>query len=97
MRGTNPPYNPAERGIKMITVKTEADRKQEAIKFCKEKIEELDRSIGECDYIEDVNGKLVYMPNSYPDERREYQHEKRQWEIMLNILTYEKPFTMLDW
>ena len=81
----------------MISVKTEADRKQEAIKFCKSQIEELDRNIGECDYVEDVNGKLVYMPNSYPDERREYEHEKRQWEIMLNLLTYEPPFTMLDW
>ena len=81
----------------MISVKTEADRKPEAIGFVKARIEELDRSIAECDYIEDVNGKLVFMPNSYPEERREYEHEKRQWEIMLNLLTYEPPFTMLDW
>ena len=81
----------------MISVKTEAERKQEAIKFCKSQIEELDRNIVECDYIEDVNGKLIYMPNSYPDERREYKPEKRQWEIMLNLLTDEIPFTMLDW
>ena len=81
----------------MITVKTETDRKQEAIKFVKGQIEELDRNIGECDYVEDVNGNLVFMPGSYPDEKREYQHEKRQWEIMLNLLTYEPPFTMLDW
>lgn len=81
----------------MISIKTEADRKPEAIKFCKAQLEELDRNIAGCDYIEDVNGKLVYMPNSYLDERREYENEKRQWEIMLNLLTYEPPFTMLDW
>lgn len=81
----------------MIMVKSEADRKQEAIKFIKSKIEELDRDIADCDYVEDVNGKLVFMPNSYPDERREYQHEKRQWEIMLDIMTRETPFSMLDW
>ncbi len=81
----------------MITVRTEADRKQEAITFVKNQIAELDRNISECDYVEDVNGNLEYMPNSYPDEKREYQHEKRQWEIMLNLLTYEPPFTMLDW
>ena len=81
----------------MITVKTEADRIKEAISFAKNKIEELDRNIGECDYVEDVNGKLIYMPGSYPDEKREYQHERRQWEIMLDLLTNEPPFTMLDW
>ena len=81
----------------MITVRTEADRKQEAITFVKNQIAELERNIKECDYVEDVNGNLEYMPNSYPDEKREYQHEKRQWEIMLNLLTYEPPFTMLDW
>ena len=81
----------------MISVKNEADRKAEAIKFAKSKIEELDRNIAECDYIEDVNGKLVFMPNSYPEERREYQHEKRQWEIMLDIMTREAPFSIMDW
>ena len=81
----------------MITVRTEAERKPAAIAFVKNQIEELDRNIGECDYVEDVNGKLVFMPNSYPDEKREYQHEKRQWEIMLDILENEPPFTMLDW
>lgn len=81
----------------MITVRTEADRKQEAITFVKNQIAELERNIKECDYVEDVNGNLEYMPNSYPDEKREYQHEKKQWEIMLNLLTYEPPFTMLDW
>ena len=81
----------------MITVRTEAERKPAAIAFVKSQIEELDRNIGECDYVEDVNGKLVFMPNSYPDEKREYQHEKRQWEIMLDILENEPPFTMLDW
>ena len=81
----------------MITVKDEAERAREAIKFCEKKLEELDRNISECDYTEDINGKLVYTPNSYPEERREYQHEKRQWEIMLNLLTYDPPFTLLDW
>lgn len=81
----------------MITVKIEADRIKEAISFAKNQIEELDRNIRECDYIEDVNGKLVYMPGSYTDEKRGFQHEKRKWEIMLNLLTYKPPFTMLDW
>ena len=81
----------------MINVKTENERKPAAIAFVKSQIEDLDRNIKDCDYVEDVNGNLVYMPNSYPEERREYQHEKRQWEIMLDLLTNEPPFTMLDW
>ena len=81
----------------MITVKTEAERKPAAIAFVKNQIEELNRNINECDYVEDINGKLVFMPNSYPDEKRELEHEKRQWEIMLSLLTNEPPFTMLDW
>lgn len=81
----------------MITVKTEAERKPAAIAFVKSQLEELERNIKECDYVEDVSGNLIYEPGSYPEEKREYQHEKRQWEIMLDILTNEAPFTMLDW
>ena len=81
----------------MITVKTEAERKPAAIAFVKGQIEELDRNISECDYVEDVNGNLIYEPGSYPDEKRQYQHTRRQWEIMLDLLTNEAPFTMLDW
>lgn len=81
----------------MITVKTEADRKPAAIAFVKSQIEELERNIKECDYVEDVSGNLVFMPNSYAEEKRLFQHDKRQWEIMLDVLTNEPPFTMLDW
>ena len=81
----------------MITVKTEADRIPAAVAYVKRQIEELDRNIAGCDYVEDVNGRLVFMPGSYPEEKQEYEHEKRQWEIMLNLLTDDPPFTMLDW
>lgn len=81
----------------MITVKTEAERKPAAITFVKGQIEELDRNIRECDYVEDVSGNLIFQPGSYPDEKREFQHTRRQWEIMLNLLTNEPPFSMLDW
>ena len=81
----------------MITVKTEAERKPAAIAFVKGQIEELDRNIRECDYVEDVSGNLIYEPGSYPDEKHEFQHTRRQWEIMLNLLTNEPPFSMLDW
>ena len=81
----------------MITVKTEKERKPAAIAFVENQIEELDRIIRSCDCVEDVNGNLIYEPGSYPLEKREYQHIRRQWEILLDLLTNEPPFTMLDW
>ena len=81
----------------MIRIKTETDRIPEAINFAKRQIADLDRKIRECDYIEDINGKLIYCAGSYSEERREYEHEKAQWETMLKILTFSAPCSMLDY
>lgn len=80
-----------------ISVKTESERLNEAVMFVKAKLEDIDRSIKECDYYEDVNGNLVYAPGSYAEEKREYQKERDNWDIMLNILTRKAPFSMCDW
>ena len=80
-----------------VTIRTEQERMDAALSFIKNQIAELQREINECDYYEDVNGNMVYEPNSYAAEKREFEAEKRNWEIMLDILTRDCPFTMLDW
>lgn len=81
----------------MITIKTEADRMPAAIAYARSRLDELNSKIKECDYVEDVNGKLIYEPGSYSEEKREYEHEARQWEIMLRILEGKTPFSTLDY
>lgn len=81
----------------MVHVKNESERKAEAIRFCENTIKDLQMEINSCDYVEDINGKLVYMPNSYTEEKRMFEAEKRKWEIMLDILTREYPFHLIDW
>lgn len=81
----------------MIYAKTETERMREAIAFAKKQLEETERKIHECDFVEDVNGRSVYAPNSYSDEKAEFENEKRNWEIMLDILTMKTPFSLLDW
>ena len=80
-----------------IVIKNETDRIPAAIEYCRKKIEEIDISIAECDYTEDVNGKLIYSPGSYTYEKCQHENEKRQWEIMLDILTDKTPVSILDW
>ncbi len=81
----------------MIQVKTEADRREAAIRFVKDQIAESERCISECDYSEDVNGERVYMPGCYADEQYQHRQEKHRWEIMLRLLTNEAPFSVLEW
>lgn len=80
-----------------INVKTEADRLPAAVVFAKDQIDDLNREIYECDYIEDVNGDRVYAPGSYAEEKRDLEHEKRRWEIMISLLTSKPPFSQQDW
>ncbi len=80
----------------MISVRTEEERKEKIIKYTQHQLEELERRISECDYIEDIDGNLVYIPDSYPDERRECESAKMKWEVLLSLLTYEPPFMVLD-
>lgn len=83
--------------METVTIRTEQERMDAALSFIKNQIAELQREINGCDYYEDVNGKMVYEPNSYAAEKRGFEAEKRKWEIMLDIMTRERPFTMLDW
>ncbi len=81
----------------MIEIRTEEDRKREMLNFINRQIDELKRNIWGCDYIEDVNGQLQYLPGSYIDEKREYEHNLRQWEILKEMLTSDMPVLMFDW
>ena len=83
--------------METVTVRTEQERMDTAVEYIKRQIDELQREINSCDYYEDVNGNMVYEPNSYAAEKREFETEKRKWEIMLGIMTRDCPFTMLDW
>ena len=78
-------------------VKNETERKAEAIKYAKSIIEDLEREIHECDYVEDINGNLVYERGAYAEEKRALENEKYKWEKMLQLLTMEAPFSMLTW
>ena len=69
-----------------ITIENEASRKEAAIQYVEDQIQDLKRCIGECDYIEDVNGNLIYEPGSYAEEKREYNHQLIRWECILKIL-----------
>ena len=80
-----------------VTIRTEQERMDAALSFVKEQISELQMGINGCDYYEDVNGNMVYEPNSYVAEKKELEAEKRKWEIMLDIMTRERPFTILGW
>lgn len=79
------------------TIKTEADRLPAAADFARRQIEEIDRELHELDYSEDVNGNLVYTPGFYGTEKSELNHSRRQWEILLQILSAEGPTTVQDW
>ena len=81
----------------MVRVTNEAERLTEAIAYTKKQISDLERKMRECDYVEDVNGHVTYMPGCYTYEKREYEIEKLNWELMLNLLTMEAPFRMSDW
>ena len=81
----------------MINVKNEEQRLPEAIKYCKNVIEEFDRQIRQCDYSEDIDGHLVYEPGAYAYEKDELCAEKRKWEVLLDLLTMKPPFSRLDW
>ena len=53
-----------------MTIRTEGERIEIALEYIKRQIEELQREINGCDYYEDVNGNMVYEPNSYAAEKR---------------------------
>lgn len=80
-----------------FTISNENERKTASIDFVKNRIEQLEMKANECSYTEDISGKLVYSRNAYSEERYMYEEEKRQWEVMLDILTKEAPCTVLDW
>ena len=81
----------------MMYVKTEEQRIPTTISFIKGRIDELDREIKECDYEEDPDGNMVYVPNTYSYEKKMYENEKRKMEIILTLLTQEPPFSAMDW
>ena len=81
----------------MIYVKNEESRKGEAINYVKNVINDLTMEINQCDYIEDVNGKLVRCDGAYEYEKRALADEKYRWEKMLQLLTMSAPFSMLTW
>ena len=81
----------------MIRITSETERQEAVIRFVKEQISELEKCIMECDYSENVNGELVYEPGCYPEEKRQYQQEKRRWDILLDMLTGEAPFSVPEW
>ena len=81
----------------MINVKSEDQRIDATIYFIKKCIEELDREIRECDYEEAPDGKMVFSPGCYSYKKRMFEVEKRKLEIILDLLTREIPFAVLDW
>ncbi len=80
----------------MITVKTEHERIDVVKEFIRHNLEELEREIKGCDYEEDPNGDLVYSPNCYAYEKTMLESEKHKLETIMNILTREIPFMMID-
>ncbi len=81
----------------MIHVKTEDQRIPMTVSFVRDSIADLDREIRDCDYMEDPYGNLVYSPNCYAEEKRMFEAERRKLEIILNLLTREPPFSVMDW
>ena len=80
----------------MIYVNTESQRITATIAYIKGSIEELEREIFDCDYEEDPAGNLVYSPNCYAYEKSMYQSEKKRLGIILELLTREVPFNMME-
>ena len=81
----------------MIHVTTEEERIPKCIEYIKIVIEDLNREIAECDYIENVNGKKEYFPNAYSDEKAQLCTERYKWQKMYDLLTREAPFSILPW
>ncbi len=81
----------------MIRVEKEDRRVPATIEYIKNGIEELERKIHDCDYEESPDGELLYSPNCYSYEKRLYEAEKNKFEIVLELLTREIPFTVMEW
>lgn len=81
----------------LISIRTEEERNKEVLNFINEQIEELERNINSCDYVEDIDGNLQYLPDSYLDEKRQYDYMLRKWKILLTMISSNLPLTMFDW
>ena len=79
-----------------MAIRTEQERKQEAICFAQKQIFELRAAVSQCDWSEDVDGNPVYEPGCYALEKRELSAHLREWEKMLSLLTEELPFSFCD-
>lgn len=81
----------------MIRIETEDRRVPTTVEYIKNCIEELERKIHDCDYEESPDGKLLYSPNCYSYEKRLFEAEKNKLEIVLELLTCEVPFSVMEW
>lgn len=81
----------------MIHVKSEKNRRTEAVNYVNSIINDLTMDINQCDYVEDVDGKLVRFEGAYAEEKRALINERYKWEKMLQLLTMETPFSMMTW
>ena len=79
-----------------MTITTEQERKNEAIRYVQTRIFELRAEVSMCDWAEDADGNLAWAPGSYPDERRELLAALREWETLLALLIGSVPFNFRD-
>lgn len=80
----------------MITIVKSSDRLPEALRYARGIIEELDRQIEDCDWIEDPEGRMIREPGAYAAEKRELSNQLHQWELLARILTSAAPVVIPD-
>ena len=78
------------------TINTEAERLPSALEYVNGRIAELDFEIAGCDYYEDIDGNMIYEPDSDPREKQRFEAEKWKWMTLRQILTQKAPFTAFD-
>ena len=81
----------------IIPIKTETERRAEAIRYVQERINDFRAAVNLCDYAEDVNGHLVWAPGSYAVEKSQLMAFLHEWERMLSLLAGGLPFNFMDY
>ena len=77
-----------------MIISTEATRKEQAIRYVREWIDELNRPDLHSEYFKDPATGIIYYPNCHPDEVRRAECEKQRWQALLAILTNDLPFDL---
>ena len=75
-----------------MIIRTEAARKEHAVRYVRDRIDELNRQDLRSAYHKDPATGIVYYPNCHPDDMSNAEHERLHWQALLSILTSDLPF-----